>query len=90
MNSVAVIELKPKKQPLSIVLQIAFVIGVLVAGVATLFMKELMPLLYAMLSLTLFTMTWNQYRIMKRKKIAVLYLVFGIVTLVSTVLELLW
>lgn len=89
MNSVEVIELKPKKQPISIVLQIVFVIGVLVSGIVTLFVKELMPLLYAMLSLTLFTMAWNHYKITKKKKLAILYVVFGIVTLVSTIWELL-
>ncbi len=89
MNSVEVIELKPKKQPISITLQIVFVIGVLVVGVVTLFVKELMPLLYAMLSLTLFTMAWNHYKITRKKKLAILYVVFGIITLVSTIWELL-
>ena len=89
MNSVEVIELKPKKQPISITLQIVFVIGVLVVGVVTLFVKELMTLLYAMLSLTLFTMAWNHYKITRKKKLAILYVVFGIITLVSTIWELL-
>jgi len=90
MNSVEVIELKPKKQPISITLQIIFVIAVLISGIASLFIKELMPLLYAMLSLTLFTMAWNQYKISKKKKVAILYAVFGIITLVSAIWELLW
>ncbi len=89
MNSVEVIELKPKKQPISITLQIVFVIGVLISGVVTLFVKELMPLLYAMLSLTLFTMAWNHYKITNKKKLAILYVVFGMITLVSTIWELL-
>lgn len=89
MNSVEIIELKPKRQPITIILQIVFVIGVLVSGVLTLFMKELMPLLYAMLSLTLFTMAWNHYKITKKKKLAILYIIFGFVTLASTIWELL-
>ena len=87
MNSVEVIELKPKRQPISITLQIVFVIGVLISGVASLFIKDLMPLLYAMLSLTLFTMAWNHYKLSKKKKLAILYIVFGIITFVSTILE---
>ncbi len=88
MNSVEVIELKPKRQPISITLQIVFVIGVLISGVASLFIKELMPLLYAMLSLALFTMAWNHFKLSNKKKIAILYIVFGFITLVSCIWEL--
>lgn len=85
MNSVEIIELKPKRQPLSITLQIVFVIAVLVSGVITLFFSDWMPLLYATLTLTLATMAWNNYKIMKRKWIPILYLVFSVITFVSCI-----
>ncbi len=86
--NVEVIELKPKKQPLSIVLQIIFVVAVLVTGIMTLFAKKWMFLLYASLTLALATMAWNNYKLAKRKWIPILYLAFSIVTLVSFILEL--
>ena len=89
MNSVEVIELKPKKQPLSITLQIVFVVAVLISGVMTLFSKMWMPLLYGMLTLALSVMAWNNYKLSKRKWVAILYIVFAIVTLVSMIMELL-
>lgn len=89
MNSVEIIELKPKRQPLSITLQIIFVLAVLASGIASFFIKEIMPLFYAMLSCTLFTMAWNHYKLSNKKKIAILYIVFAVITLVSAILEVL-
>ena len=89
MNSVEIIELKTKKQPLSIILQVIFVIGVLIAGIMTLFSKQWMPLLYGMLTVTLAVMAWNNYKLSKRKWVALLYVVFSLITFGSMIWELL-
>ena len=89
MNSVEVVELKPKKRPISLILQGIFIMGTLLSGVATLLSKDWLPLFYFMLSLTLFTMAWNYYKLAKKKRIPILYVAFAVVTLISAILELL-
>lgn len=89
MNSVKIIELKGKKQPFTVILQIVSVVAVLISGVMSLFSNMWMPLLYGMLSFALLIMAWNNYKLANRKIVAGIYVVFAVVTFVSMILELL-
>jgi len=61
----------------------------LVAGFTTFFIAEVMPVVFVLFSAILLIMAWTNYKIRNRKIIAVVYVVFSIVTLVSAIMELL-
>lgn len=91
MNNVEVIEIKSLNyKKIALYTQIVLSLLLLIFGVITMFFNsDFMPVVYILLSLVLFIMAWNNYKIYKRKYITVIYLLFGIVTLISFILELL-
>ncbi len=87
--NVEVIELKPKKQSFLVFLQIVFFLFVFIAAVLTILSRKWLPLLYGALTLSLGSLAWSNRKKEKRKKIAILYFLFSIVTFVSMIMELL-
>jgi hypothetical protein len=91
MNNVEIIEIKTfNSKKFFLYIQVTLSILLLIAGVITLFFNnDFMPVVYILLSLVLFLMAWNNLKIYKRKNVSILYGIFGIITLISFIMELL-
>ena len=55
--------------------------------IISIFVKGLDILLYIIMSLLLFLMSYNNYKIYKRKYMSPIYLIFGIIVLVKVIME---
>lgn len=90
MNNVEVVEIKSfNSKKVFLYLQVFLSVLLLIFGIITMFFnKDFMIGVYLLLSLVLFMMAWNNFKIYKRKYISILYTIFGIITLVSFILEL--
>jgi 4-amino-4-deoxy-L-arabinose transferase-like glycosyltransferase len=91
MNNVEVIEIKNfNLKRFTLYLQIFLSILLLIFGIITMFFnQDFLMVVYILLSLVLFTMAWNNHKIHKRKYMTILYIMFGFVTLVSFIVEIL-
>lgn len=88
MNNVKVIEIKTNRA-ITLYLQIFLIILLAIFGVITLFFnKDMLTVVYFILSAILCLMAWNNHRFYKRKYMSILYLGFALLTLVSGILEL--
>ena len=91
MNNVKVIEIKTfDSKKLCLYLQMILIILLAVFGVITLFFnKDMLKVFYFILAATLAVMSWNNYKIYKRKYLTIVYGAFALFSLVSGILELL-
>lgn len=88
MNNVKVIEIKTNRA-ITLYLQIFLIILLAILGVITLFFnKDMLTVVYFILSAILCLMAWNNHKFYKRKYMSILYLGFALLTLVSGILEL--
>lgn len=90
MNNVEVVEIKSfNSKKVLLYLQVFLSILLLIFGIITIFFNsDFMLGVYILLSLVLFMMAWNNYTIYKRKYVSILYTLFGFITLISFILEL--
>lgn len=91
MNNVEIVEIKSfNSKKFTLYLQIVLSILLLVFGIIAMFFNsKFIPLAYLLLSLVLFVMAWNNFKIHNRKYMTIVYILFGIVTLISFITELL-
>ena len=90
MKSANVIEIAPTRKLTAVeIVQLILLLLLIIVGIITFFIREIMPAVFIIFSLLLFIMAWTNYKIRKRKTIAVLYVIFGILTAISAILELL-
>lgn len=91
MNNVEIVEIKSfNSKKFTLYLQIVLSILLLVFGIIAMFFNSnFIPLAYLLLSLVLFVMAWNNLKIHNRKYMTIVYILFGIVTLISFITELL-
>ena len=90
MNNVDVIEIRAHRKLKALeIVQIILGIVLIIVGILTFFIDDIMASLYIVLSMLLFIMAFNNYKIYEHKKKAVLYATFALVTTVSAVVEIL-
>ncbi len=91
MNSVKIIEVKTHDMKvLTLYLQIILTVLLAIFGVITLFFNEdMLTVVYFLLSGILFLMAWNNHKFYKHKYLTIIYMLFGILTLTSGIVELL-
>ena len=58
-------------------------------GIISIFVKALMPVFYAVIALLMFNMAYNNIRFFKKKYMTAIYIVVGVYSLVTTIMELL-
>ena len=88
MNSVKIIDIETNKS-MTLYLQIVLIILLAIFGVITLFFnKDMLKVVYFILSGILALMAWNNHKFYKRKYLSIVYLAFALLTLVSGILEL--
>lgn len=90
MNNVDVIEIRAHRKLKALeIVQVILGIVLIIVGVMTFFIDGIMAALYVVLSLMLFIMAINNYKIYDNKKRAILYMVFAFITAASAVVEIL-
>jgi len=91
MNNVKFINVKTHDfKSITLYIQIVLIILLAIFGVITLFFnKDMLKVVYFILSAILLLMAWNNHKFYKRKYASIVYLSFALLTLVSGILELL-
>ena len=91
MNNVKIIDIKTHDfKAITLYLQLILMIALVIFGVITLFFnKDMIVVVYFLLSGILGLMAWNNHKFYKKKYMSILYLAFTLLTFISGVLELL-
>ena len=69
---------------IGIFLQCVLTSAVVISLITSIFIGPLLLVTYALTSLILFTLAYNNYTIYKRKYMTVIYFIFGFLVLIST------
>ena len=74
----------------NIMLNIQLIVAILlvIALLVGIFVKGLDLIIFSLMALLLFILSYNNYKIYKRKYMSPIYLIFGIIVLVKVVMEL--
>ena len=90
MNNVDVIEVREfRKLTVLEKVQVALLILLIIVGIATFFISELIVAVFIILAVLLFIMGWTNFKIRKKTTFGILYFVFGLITAFSAILEIL-
>lgn len=68
-------------------LQIVSTLASLIALIMYLFQRKMFPILCICLSLNLFVLAFNNYKIFKKKNYTIVYIIAGVVLLIYTILQ---
>ena len=78
--------MKEKINNTGIFLQMLLFAFIIVALLVSIFINEFINVVYGLISLTMFVMSYNNYKLYKRKYFTPLYFVFGVILMITTIL----
>ena len=83
-----VIEIKEyTSDKVGLLIQTILIELLLIFGIACIFNRDFMIVIYSIISLLMFTMAYNNYKFYKRKNMTYIYIIVGSYVLISTILE---
>ncbi len=83
-----IVELKEySNKEVGLLVQAILVELLLIFSIINIFSNALMPAFYAILSMIMFTMAYNNVKIYKRKYLTPIYIIVGIFVAITTIVE---
>ena len=86
--STKIIDIKEyKSDQVGLLVQTIFTELVLIFGIITIISEAFLPAFYAIISMTLFTMAYNNKHFFKKKYMTSVYIITGLFVLITTIVE---
>lgn len=75
------------KKELGLILQVISIIGLIILGIMYMLGKDVSVPIYLVMSLTMFIMAFNNHYTFKKKNMTIIYIIVGLIVLISTIFE---